>query len=54
MKKEVEKYRSEGSHLYELDEASNAYIHCYQNPRTKSLSKLIAEYERADDEDEGE
>ena len=39
-------YRREGSHLYKYDFRSNAYVHCYQNPRLSSLAALIADYER--------
>jgi len=38
-------YRREGSHLYKYDFRSNAYVHCYQNPRLSSLAALIADYE---------
>ena len=41
----VTEYRREGGHLYRYDSDSNAYIHCYQNPRLASLAALIADYE---------
>ncbi len=39
-------YRTEGSHLYQYDPVSHAYIHCYQDTRTQDRTTLIRGYER--------
>lgn len=44
---ETEKYRVEGTSLFEYDAESNAYIHCYRNDLLKTKEALIKAYEES-------
>ena len=48
--KTVEQYRFENGSLYEYDEDSNAYIHCYKNAFCNTKAKAIRAYEEMPEE----
>jgi|GEM_PF-4200914 len=48
--KTVEQYRFENGSLYEYDEDSNAYIHCYKNAFCNTKAKAIRAYEEIQEE----
>lgn len=45
METQIEKYRFTAGSLYEYDESTGSYIHCFKQGNCNTKSKAIKEYE---------